>query len=70
MSKKTKLESVSLISNDSRSTLNGEDNASSIHYVSQTIDVTADSVLIKKERLGRNKHGEIFKGERVSMYSE
>ena len=68
MSRKTKLESM--ISNDSRSTLNGEDSESSVHYVSQTIEVSADSVLIKKERLGRNKYGEIFKGERVSMYSE
>lgn len=68
MSKKAKLES--LISTDSRSTLSGEDSESSVHYLSQTIEVTADFVLIKKERLGRDKHGEIFKGERVSMYSE
>lgn len=68
MSKKTKLES--LISTDSSSTLNREDSESSVHYASQTIEVTADFVLIKKERLGRNKYGDIFKGERVSMYSE
>ena len=70
MSKKTKLESF--ISTDSRSTLNREDSESSVHYMylSQTIEVTADFVLIKKERLGRNKYGEMFKGERVSLYSE
>lgn len=68
MSKKTKLESF--ISIDSRSTLNREDSESSVHYLSQTIEVTADFVLIKKERLGRNKYGEMFKGERVSLYSE
>jgi hypothetical protein len=66
MSKKAKLESY--ISSDSRSTLNGEDSESL--GPSQTIEVTADFVLIKKERFGRNKYGEIFKGERVSMYSE
>lgn len=53
---------------DSKSTIN-EDSDSSV-LSSQTIEVTADSVLIKKERLGSNKHGEIFKGERVSLYSE
>ena len=68
MSKKTKLESF--ISTDSRSTLNREDSESSVNYLSQTIEVTADFVLIKKERLGRNKYGEMFKGERVSLYSE
>lgn len=68
MSKKTKIESF--ISTDSRSTLNREDSESSVHYLSQTIEVTADFVLIKKERLGRNKYGEMFKGERVSLYSE
>ena len=68
MSKKTKLESF--ISTDSRSTLNREDSESSVNYLSQMIEVTADFVLIKKERLGRNKYGEMFKGERVSLYSE
>ena len=66
MSTKAKLESF--ISTDSRSTLSGEDSES--FTPSQTIEITADFVLIKKERFGRNKYGEIFKGERVSMYSE
>lgn len=60
------------ISINSRSTSNEEDESGtmSVHFVPQTIEVTADSVLIKKERLGENKYGDIFKGERVSMYSE
>ena len=53
---------------DSKSTLNEE--VDSVAASAQTIEVTADSVLIKKEKLAENKHGSIFKGERVSMYSE
>ena len=53
---------------DSKSTLNDESEFSTT--ANQTIEVTADSVLIKKERVRESKHGEIFKGERVSMYSE
>ena len=62
MSKKTKLESF--ISTDSRSTLNREDSESSVNYLSQTIEVTADFVLIKKERLGRD----VQRGESVLIF--
>ena len=54
---------------DSKSTLN-EDNELLSTTSTQSVEFTADSVLIKKERLGEGKYGEIFKGERVSMYSE
>ena len=53
---------------DSRSTIN--EDSDSVIAVSQTIEVTADSVLIKKDRLGSNRHGDVYRGERVSMHSE
>ena len=54
---------------DSKSTLSGDNELLSTTST-QSVEFTADSVLIKKERLGEGKHGNIFKGERVSMYSE
>ena len=53
---------------DSKTTLNEDSDA--VIAASQTIEVTADSVLIKKDKLGSNRHGDVYRGERVSMYSE